>query len=123
MAATGACVFSALRQDGMSSSGSFKSGPIAIPTARRLAVSTTSLDQVTSTSSPETTAASSVTVSDLFGDGRFDMTHERRVATAIVGVGGGSGTRSNSGLEDVENPGEKEDKGRKRKRMRKKKRK
>ncbi|XP_038877397.1 acyltransferase-like protein At3g26840, chloroplastic isoform X2 [Benincasa hispida] len=99
MAATGACVFhgslfSPLRRHRTSSIGTFKSAPIAIPNAPRLAVSTTSMDRVASSSLPETTSTSSVT--DLFGNARFDKTYEN-ATTAIVGVGGAeNGTRFNS---------------------------
>ncbi|XP_022156515.1 acyltransferase-like protein At3g26840, chloroplastic [Momordica charantia] len=86
MAATGACVFHGaifwrLRRSRMSSGESFKSG--SIPTTRRLAVSTTSMDQVASTSAPETTS------SDLFRNGRFEKNLEH-ATTAIVGVEDGS---------------------------------
>ncbi|XP_022989598.1 acyltransferase-like protein At3g26840, chloroplastic [Cucurbita maxima] len=106
MAATGSCVFHggvflALRRDWMSSNGSFKSGPIGIPNARRLAVSATSMDQVASTSSPEITATSSAMESNVFGKGRFEKNHEH-AATKIVGVGGENGSRSNFGWEDME---------------------
>ncbi|KAG6581123.1 Acyltransferase-like protein, chloroplastic, partial [Cucurbita argyrosperma subsp. sororia] len=103
MAATGACVFhgavfSALRRDRTWSNGSCKSGSIAIHNARRFAVSTTSTDQVVSSSS-ETTATSSV--SDLFGNGRFEKTYEH-AATEIVGVGAEKESPSKSGWEDTE---------------------
>lgn len=103
MAATGACVFhgavfSSLRRDRTWSNGSFKSGSIAIHNARRFAVSTTSTDQLVSSSS-ETTATSSV--SDLFGNGRFEKTYEH-AATEIVGVGAEKESPSNSGWEGTE---------------------
>lgn len=101
MAATGACVFhgalfSPLRPPRTSSLGSFKS---TIPNPPRLAVSTTSMDHVASSSLLETTSTSSV--SDLFGNARFDKTY-KHATTAIVGVGSDSGTRFYSGSQDTE---------------------
>lgn len=57
------------------------------------------MDHVASSSLLETTSTSSV--SDLFGNARFDKTY-KHATTAIVGVGSDSGTRFYSGSQDTE---------------------